>query len=284
MPADPVFVGGTGNSGTTIVGRMLGHHPQYALVPIELKFHADPAGVPGVLAGRVTPAELADALRGRWFRHRHHSGGARGLQLALGEAQLEAAVQRFEGACAGDPRTALAQLIRDIAVAAAPDGPGRPSWVETTPRTVIAAPALAGLFPGARIVDMVRDGRDVAISKMRQGLQVPDVDAALDWWARKLLRGRQAAARAGASVVTVRLEDLVRDDREATYARLLGALDLEDAPAMRAFFDTKMPASDAHIGRWREDLDAGEQARFDARYGALVAELRDQGVTGLSLS
>jgi hypothetical protein len=282
MPADPIFVGGTGNSGTTVVGRMLGHHPRYALVPLELKFHAAPDGVPGVLAGRVTPQQLAADLRGRWFRYAHPRGGARGLQLALSEEQLEAAVRRFESAHDGDLRAALARLVRDIAVAAAPDGPARPSWVETTPRTVIAAAPLTRLFDDAWIVDMVRDGRDVAVSKMRQGMQVPDVDAALDWWARKRLRGHQQAARAGGRVVTVRLEELVRDDREATYARLLDALEIDDAPAMRAFFETRMRAADAHIGRWREAMDAAEQRRFDARYRALVAELRDQGVTALS--
>jgi hypothetical protein len=282
MAADPIFVGGTGNSGTTVVGRMLGHHPHYALVPVELKFHADPSGVPGVLAGRVAPDELAQALRSRWFRYRHHSGTPRGLHLVVGEEELEAALAAFAEQWPGDLRAALERLVRAVAVAAAPDGSTRPSWVETSPRTVVFAPQLVELFPHARIVNMVRDGRDVAVSKMRQGLQVPDSFAALDWWARKILRGERQAARAGAGVLTVRLEDLVRDDREATYARLLGALGIEDAPAMRAFFDTRMPAQDAHIGRWRDEIGAAERARFDARYRALVAELRDQGVAGLS--
>ena len=43
--------------------------------------------------------------------------------------------------------------------------------------------------------------------------------------------------------ITVHLEELVRDDREGTYGRLLTALGIEDEPAMRAFFDAESPAS-----------------------------------------
>ena len=38
---------------------------------------------------------------------------------------------------------------------------------------------------------------------------------------------------------TVHLEELVRDDREGTYGRLLTILGIEDEPAMRAFFDDR---------------------------------------------
>jgi hypothetical protein len=283
MPAaDPVFVGGTGNSGTTVVGRLLGHHARFAFVPVELKFHADPGGVPGVLAGRVDPGELAEQLRSRWFRYEHHRSGPRGLHLVLDDAALDEALARFASDCGQDLRAALERLVRNVAVAAAPDGREKPSWVETSPRTVVSAPAQLEVFPAARVVNMVRDGRDTAISKMRQGLQVPDAFAALDWWGRKILRSHRQAERAGGRLTTIRLEDLVSLDRDATYGRLLAALEIEDDPAMRAFFDREMRPAGAHIGGWREGMDATEQERFDAHYRALVAQLRDQGVTDVS--
>ena len=51
---------------------------------------------------------------------------------------------------------------------------------------------------------------------------------------------------------------------------------------MRAFFEREMRPASAHIGRWREGMDAAEQERFDAHYRALVARLRDQGVADVS--
>jgi hypothetical protein len=281
MSADPVFVGGTGNSGTTVVGELLGHHPRFACVPVELKFHADTEGVPGLVNGRQSLEVFVADLRARWYRYEHHSGSPRGLHRVIDRATLEAAIARFTEAYPLDPRAALEALVRELAVSATPGAEAKPSWVESSPRTVVSAPALMHVFPHARIVDMVRDGRDTAMSKMRQGLAVPDAFAALDWWARKLARAQRQTARVRDRVLTIRLEALVRDDREATYARLLSFLEIDDAPEMRAFFESRMGPEHARAGVWREGMDAREQERFDARYRELVAELRAQGVTCL---
>ena len=43
---------------------------------------------------------------------------------------------------------------------------GKPSWVEMSLDNVAAAPTLLALFPRAKIINMVRDPRDVACSRM----------------------------------------------------------------------------------------------------------------------
>ena len=63
-------------------------------------------------------------------------------------------------------------------------------------------------------------------------------------------------------VLTIRLEALVHDDREAMYARLLSFLEIDDAPEMRAFFESRMGRENAQAGAWREGMDEREQERI----------------------
>lgn len=45
LDVGPVFVGGTGRSGTTIIARLLGLHPEIYTFPIETRFMVDPGGL-----------------------------------------------------------------------------------------------------------------------------------------------------------------------------------------------------------------------------------------------
>ena len=56
MIGEPIFIGGTGRSGTTILKRILGQHPAVFAVPPEARFIVDPDGL-------IT---LVDALSTKW--------------------------------------------------------------------------------------------------------------------------------------------------------------------------------------------------------------------------
>jgi hypothetical protein len=66
-PPPPIFIGGTGRSGTTILGRLLGAHPDYETIPVEARFHSSPDGLPGVLGGSVTPEEFVHRVVEQWY-------------------------------------------------------------------------------------------------------------------------------------------------------------------------------------------------------------------------
>ncbi len=56
-----VFIGGTGRSGTHVLSRLLSRHDRFGLVPVEVRFHTDADGFPGLLAGEVTPRAVRQA-------------------------------------------------------------------------------------------------------------------------------------------------------------------------------------------------------------------------------
>src|SRR4029077_3166171 len=85
-PPPPIFVGGTGRSGTTILGRLLGRHHEYTVIPVEARFHCSPDGLPGVLTGTVTPEGFARKVLEEWY---HPPGRTEKLAAFLARGDLE---------------------------------------------------------------------------------------------------------------------------------------------------------------------------------------------------
>src|SRR5438477_2771331 len=67
-PVPVLFVGGTGRSGSHIIARLLAKSAVYNLIPVEVRFHVDDDGFPGLLAGTVTKEQFVRRLRGFWWK------------------------------------------------------------------------------------------------------------------------------------------------------------------------------------------------------------------------
>lgn len=277
LPDGPVFVGGTGRSGTWVIGRMLAQHPRFACVHTELRFHSSPPGFAAVLAGEVGPDEYTEIVHRRWFRPSGGKGTAKGLQLLVGNRELRGMLQDFRRRAADDVPGALGQLMLDVTTPFA-RGRGALRWAETTPDNAQAAAALTTVLPTAHVVHAVRDGRDAAASVVTMPWGPDTYLDALDWWARRLRdahRGMTAADPRRAH--TVRLEELVHLDRDRTLDELLGRVGFTDDERLRHYFEVEMTSEQGHVGRWRAQLDVDERDAFDGRYRELYAELADEG-------
>jgi Sulfotransferase family len=289
-----VFVGGTGRSGTHILGELIGRNRRYAMVPVESRFHVNPQGFPDLLAGEVTPDQFVEKLRGFWWRRipageplpalapRISMGReTRGLYKAVSEETFEAAVARFEARANGESlELSCRRLFLDLLWPIA-DEQGKRALVEMSTHTAARAPELARLFPDSKLVHIVRDGRDAGSSKVgkRQKAHHPrDVAEGVDWWLERLERAERSAAEApDGFVLTLSLDELAAGDREAAYGRLLKFLRIEAAPRMRRFLDRHMSAENSNRGRWREGLSADGQREVGARYERAIERLEEQG-------
>ena len=288
-----VFVGGTGRSGTHIIASLLDHHSRFHSVPIECRFHTNPQGFPDLLDGRVTKEQFLRKLRRFWW-YRIRAGEplaallpklplgrqTRGLHQVVPRERFDDAVLAFDAAYEEDPQVACRALFLDMLMPLA-DAAGKPGLVEMSCFTVAQAPTLVRLFPEAKIVHTVRDGRDAGSSKVskRQKREHPrDARQGVEWWA-----GRLAEAEAGARAVpadallTISLDELVAGDREATYARLLEFLDLPHEQSMREFFESEMTPANAHRARWREGLSEPEQAEVASAYERALDRAASEG-------
>lgn len=268
----PVFVGGTGRSGTTIAAKLLGAHPDYEMIPIEVKFISVRGGLRDLAAGRTTVEAFEEQLMETWFDR----GPQKGLHLLMDRGAIEAELPALRQGLRADPWRAAAdfahRLLDPVAEVAGAQG-----WVEMTPQNAAAARQLNRMFPDMRLVHVVRDGRDVACSVVRFDWGANDAEQGLDWWAVHLERGFAAGdALPPERVLVVQMEDLVIRDREHEYARLLSFMGLDDNDATRDFFERQVSPEAAHAGRWREEVPPERRAAFEAHYERLVDDLRQR--------
>ena len=293
QPAELVFVGGTGRSGTHIVSYLLNRHSRFYGVPIECRFHCNPNGLADVVMGRTEPDDFLVKLRGYWWhrvriRDRAYvkakwralgRGQVRGLHTIVGRERFAAAADRFEAEYPADLLAASRNLFYDLLRPLATEA-GKPAVVEMSCFTIAAADGLARIFPEARFVHSVRDGRDSGASKvsLRAKPHHPtDVSSGIEFWADRLrqaergVRGLDPADRGRLRVIS--LDELVWSDREGAYGELCEFLGISDEPAMHEFFDAEMSADAAHRERWRKGLDADEQAEIVRRYEAALERL-----------
>ncbi len=284
-PDRPVFVGGTGRSGTTVAGRLLGHHPDIrATNPREIRFIAATGGVADAYAGLVTPEQVVTTLWEHWYQRVKPSGARSGLYRRLDEAHMRSACDEFVAGFADDPYRASRHFAETI-VSAGPESGARgvpsdkPRWVDTTPANARAADRVLALFPEGVVVHMMRDGRDVAASFVSKPFGPSDVFTALEEWRTRMMEAHRAEKLCPPGrFLRVDLHRLAVADRDATLASLLEGIGAAPDRRLSAWFDSHVLPQQAHVGRWRRDYDDATAARVDARYAEILAELDAAGV------
>ena len=276
-----MFIGGTGRSGTHALAQLLGRHSGFADVPIEARFHCNKRGMPDLLEGRITLRSYLAKLRGFWWHRVRVDGQPRGLYNLLRRDELEAALERFEAGFDSNPVSSCRELYLDVLRPLAARR-GKPGLVEMSSHNVRESQTIMRLFPEAKVIHALRDGRDSASSVSGKTWGPRSTGAAIGWWADRLraieggLRGSEDGAAFSVPPDRFRvvlLDDLVGSEREAVYAGLLAFLGVEDEPAMHTFFDHEMTAERAHVGRWRRNLRPPSRAWVQLRYERTVAAL-----------
>jgi hypothetical protein len=237
-----IFCFGARRSGTYLLERLLSAHPRIAAVPSET--HLISHGIAPLLE-----------------RFHHGVRSAPRVGVVYGE------------------RDKLLDAARDFCdvVFAEFDQPEAAYLVERTPLHAEHAELIAELYPDARFIHIIRDGRDVAASLLEQRWGPATIEEAAQEWSRGVRSGRALAGHAGYH--EVRYERLLADpggelrDVFDTLGLEAGANALEAAAR-----ELKRPLNvgpSAQIGseKWRSKLDSETLTRFEAEAGDLLSEL-----------
>src|SRR6476659_3257240 len=133
---------------------------------------------------------------------------------------------------------------------------GKPGWGDKTPYYIGHVDELRRVFPEARIVNLVRDGRDAALSLLRVPFGPANVWAAAHQWRSALRAVDRDAEWIGDDLLTVRYEDLVADPA-GVVPGICRFLEIAYEPGMLAVEETPQDRIAAGQEAWFTELYAG---------------------------
>lgn len=170
---------------------------------------------------------------------------------------------------------------------------GKKRWAEQTPGHVFHMELLTESFPDAKFIHVIRDGRDVAVSKRSLGWtgtksrnSLKQLIFAAKSWEMSVRAGRKQGKRLGDNYVEIRYEDIVRNiddvllklskfteiviDQKTIASSTLGSL----GKANTAYNYQASGLSSKSVERWKMELNQKEK---DILHLAIGDSLRTLG-------
>ncbi|MEA3377871.1 MAG: sulfotransferase [Chloroflexota bacterium] len=257
-------MGGCSRSGTTLLGSILGAHTS-CVCPPESHFKVSVLRSSRTADGGIDVARALRLIRIHWrFK-------LWGIDVHPAEAPTGSYVELIDW------------LVDEYARRR---GMAAHVWVDHTPENINYAPLLLKLFPQARIVHLVRDGRAVANSILPLDWGPNTVIRAAPWWRAHVREGLALEERLPPSqILRVRFEDIVHAPEE-TIRRLCSGLDLPFEPRMLHADGFQPPDYTAgqhkmigqrpnpgRAARWESELTPRQVEIFESLAGDLLREL-----------
>ena len=298
----PVFIGGTGRRGTTILLNLLNRHPDFhASMPREIKYLTSRHGLVDIaltrpfgieenfkakrnnLIARALPllgvsklSLFEKELLGPWWSETGKKGNQRGLVQGITRDELEQEFERFKASFKFDPVSGSRALFESLSRAQMKDGVKR-YFGDSTPVNIMQADLINQLLPRSKFIHVIRDGRDVASSVLKEKWGPNEHFAALEWWKNRIVTGQLALSKIKTeNKLELRIEDLVIHRREETLEKIKVFLDLPSNKRFDSYFEDEILPEKLHAGRWKsEPVNA---TKFSARYQAILQELSTNGI------
>ena len=282
-PAPIVFVGGTGRSGTHIIAQLLCRNVDMALIPVETRFHCEPGGFPDLLAGEVTKAEFLKRLTGTWWKgFQTNRLRFRGMHRLMDSERFAAAVATFDAGFEADREAACRRLFFDLLWWRAEEKEAV-GIVEQSCDTTAAGGTLAGLFPEARFVHVVRDGRDSSASRVAQtrGLIPPRTrQEGIRWWEHRMTRIAAGTQEIPADrLLEVSIDELTAARGPAALHPLCRFAGVSTGERVRTFYRKNMSIGAANQGRWRSGVSAKRAVAIEEEYVGALERLEAAGAS-----
>ena len=251
----PLFIVGAPRSGTKLLRDLVKQHPAIGIPDYETEF------LPRWLDKGLDDDWYAWATRFMYFKYMDDEG-----RLVSESAWKDASPSHdiaglFEGLCRHDAQQ--------------PDG----VWGDKSPNYRNHLPQLKALYPQARFVHIVRDGRDVALSSHKAWRK--HILRNAQRWQSEVSACREAGAAMGSDYLELRYEDLLDDPTRwlTAIAEHVGQgfseAMLDPGRATENLGDTKGATGivQGNTGKWRERMPKEQLRRVEQLCGPLLSQL-----------
>jgi hypothetical protein len=211
----PVFIGGCGRSGTTLLGSMLGTHPHCLTTP-EASFFYTPLRRSWATGEEFDRHTALDQITAHW-------------SFKIWDVEIDRTF--LVEHCSTYPEL----LLGIVAAYGRKTGKIEPRlWVDHAPGNVKYFSLLLEMFPEARLIHIVRDARAASSSVIPLDWGPNNAASAARWWVSFVARGLAAEAMHGpVRVIRIRYEDLVARP-EPTLKRVCDFAGIDYRPEMVA--------------------------------------------------
>lgn len=286
----PVFIGGTGRSGTTVLGDLLNEHSHVRTSnPTEIKFLANRGGFLDVVFGSLSALpdsrekisiihyrtyrkrvqkevlqrqnrfeEFSTKLWQKWWEIDAPAPHGPGLHTGIDKKDLQRLLDKYTQNIKRNPIQQARKFMKSF-IKLQKGRKREKFWAETTPMNISYSHRLIKLFPEAKFIVIRRDPRDVIASLLTKDWGPNTPLEGVEWIESRLRADHDALKSVPRNqVLFINLEDLVTNSPHESYNKILNFLQLQDEPAMRTFHASNMTAENASSGRWRKEIDTPE--------------------------
>lgn len=257
------FIIGSARSGTTLLRMMLNAHPEVA-VPPESRFVTDLYSTEEVVTEEFLNRLAAHP---RW----------RSWETPIADVRAQI------GGRARIPYTEAVEAAYETFARAR----GKSRFGDKTPRYIEELPLLARLWPRAKFVHLVRDGREVALSFGDVPFGPKTVARAAALWNERVVHGMESGRPLGPDRYReMHYEDLVENPREEVES-LCRFLEVDFDPVMLDYAESsqvevldRAKLYNPHVTRaitrtrsWREEMPKAQIEVFEAVAGDTLAAM-----------
>lgn len=261
MTNDPIFIGGCGSSGTTLLRKILNAHSRIAIGE-EMSVFDRPAmySLPfDDLKKAIRSGDFTKFERGQVFNIRFSDGRTYCGLASHGNGPKHYHNHKFVVETLGMFDTTRQFMTNYFEVYAQKSGKAR--WGEKTPNNIFCVRDIWKMFPGSKFIHVLRDPRDVCLSLIQRRNFHPYV--AVYRWIASINAAMSVDIHGSKDYFEVRYEDLVTDPENVVRAvcRFIGE-EFEEGMLTdyfeqgREFDDTGMDYAESEIttrqvGKWK---------------------------------
>lgn len=257
----PIFIGGCGRSGTTMLASMLGVNNQVIVTP-ESQFKIE----------LPTPNSFDIEKLVKWLRSNK--------RFAAWNMNLDSARYKSQNASYSQQEF-MNWLVWEFAHQTMSEGDYK-YWVDHTPLNILTYEKLFKIYPEAKIVNLVRDGRAVASSVLPLDWGPTTILGASDFWRESIVEGANAENMYPDNVMRVHYESLLLNTEE-TLEKLCLWLGITFSPDMCSSSGFAVPSvtkkqhalvgkgvDKSRLSAWRNKLTAREIECFEAECSEML--------------